>query len=101
MNNIAAKLLLRERLILAIGRHVDLVIWQLPSPVRGSQHHYKYRLAYVVNDVCVLRYDNEAGKGDHRHFGKRESVYAFTTPEKLIANFQQDIARWNDENCNS
>ena len=49
----------------------------------------------------VLRYDNEVGKGDHRHFGKAESSYAFITPEELIADFQKDIARWNHENSNS
>ena len=59
---------------------------------------FKYRLAYIVNQVCVLRYDNEVGKGDHRHFGRRQSAYAFTTPEQLVADFQQDIARWNHEN---
>ena len=45
-----------------------------------------------------MRYDNETGKGDHRHFGKVESSYAFTTPEALLAAFEQDIARWNHEN---
>jgi hypothetical protein len=39
-----------------------------------------------------------AGKGDHRHYGDKESRYVFTTPEKLIADFQRDIARWNHEN---
>lgn len=39
-------------------------------------------------------------EGDHRHFGKKESVYAFTTPDQLIADFQKDIARWNHENSN-
>jgi len=49
----------------------------------------------------VLRYDNEGGKGDHRHFGGKESAYAFTTPEKLLADFQRDILRWNHENSDS
>ena len=48
-----------------------------------------------------MRYDNEAGKGDHRHFGEKESNYTFQTPEKLIADFERDIARWNRENRNS
>jgi len=59
---------------------------------------FKYRLAYVVNSTCVLRYDNETGKGDHRHFGTKEGAYHFTAVEKLIADFQRDIARWNREN---
>ena len=44
-------------------------------------------LAYVVHGVCVIRYDNEVGKGDHRHFGGKEGVYTFTTPNRLIAEF--------------
>jgi hypothetical protein len=47
-----------------------------------------------------VRYDNETGKGDHRHFGEKESAYAFKTPEKLVADFERDIARWNRENRN-
>lgn len=79
----------------------ELVLWRLPKPIEGSSHKFKYRLAYVVQGVCVLRYDNEAGKGDHRHSGGRERVYVFTSPEQLIADFQNDIARWNHENRNA
>jgi hypothetical protein len=75
-----------------------MVLWKLPKPVVGSAHGFKYRLAYVVRGVCVLRYDNEAGKGDHRHFGVNERTYVFTTPDQLIADFQQDIERWDHEN---
>lgn len=73
-------------------------LWRVPEPVAGSTHGYKYRLACVVRGVCVLRYDNEAGKGDHRHDGSVESPYSFSTPEQLIADLQRDMARWNDEN---
>jgi hypothetical protein len=31
----------------------------------------------VVDGVCVLRYDNEAGKGDHKHIGTVETAYVF------------------------
>jgi hypothetical protein len=78
----------------------ELVLWRLPKPVEGSLHRFKYRLAYVVRGECVLRYDNEVGKGDHQHFGGKESSYVFTTPEQLVADFQNDIARWNHENRN-
>jgi len=40
-----------------------------------------------------VRYDNEAGKGDHRHVGKRERPYKFTSLEKLQADFWADVAR--------
>jgi hypothetical protein len=54
-----------------------MVIWQIPSPVSGNGHSFKYRLAFVKDGICVLRYDNEAGKGDHRHKGKEEVSYEF------------------------
>ena len=38
-----------------------------PPRFRGSAHPFKYRLAFIVNGKCILRYDNERGKGDHRH----------------------------------
>jgi hypothetical protein len=58
-------------------------------------------LLHVVDEVCVLRYDNEAGKGDHRHERDKESPYKFVSPEKLLKDFQQDIVRWNHENRSS
>lgn len=93
--------LVRTRIIYSEIAFADLALWKVPQPVAGSLHGYKYRLAYVVNGVCVLRYDNEAGKGDHRHEGNEEGPYSFSTPERLVADFQNDIARWNDENVDS
>ncbi|EHI3195839.1 hypothetical protein J9Z47_003559 [Salmonella enterica] len=66
-------------------------ILQVSPPIKGSQHNYKYSLAYIVNEVCVMRYDNERGKGDHKHIGGIESHVIFTTIENLIASFQADI----------
>ena len=66
-------LLLDERRNIAEDCFVELVVWQVvwqvPQPVRASKHLFKYRLAFVVGGLCVLRYDNEVGKGDHRHVG--------------------------------
>jgi len=78
-----------------------LVLWQLPTPLPGSVHAYKYRLAYVVNGVCVLRYDNQSGKGDHRHFKGKESRYAFDGVDKLLGAFQRDIKRINHEDSDA
>lgn len=90
--------LLRQRIVFSEHQFAELVLWRLAHPVTESKHSYKYRLAYVVNGRCVLRYDNEAGKGDHRHWNDREFEYGFTSPEKLLSDFQQDIERWNHEN---
>jgi len=92
--------LISTRVIYSEELFAELVLWRLPEPIKGSSHHFKYRLAYVVSGTCVLRYDNETGKGDHRHFGGKEMAYTFKTPEKLLADFQRDIERWNHENSN-
>lgn len=93
--------LLRTRVSFSETAFAEMVLWKVPAPVAGAAHEFKYRLAYVVNGLCVVRYDNEAGKGDHRHFGGNERTYTFRTPEKLIADFERDIARWNHENSDS
>ena len=101
MSNMKAALIARTRIVFSPQAFAEMVLWRVPEPVPGSPHAYKYRLAYVVDSECVVRYDNEAGKGDHRHMGQSESSYQFVTPERLMADFQQDIARWNDENSDS
>ena len=57
---------MNERHVLDARTFVEIVVWRVDRPVRGSMHRFKYRLALVADLVCVLRYDNEAGKGDHR-----------------------------------
>jgi hypothetical protein len=89
-----AEPLLRERVVLAEDTFVELVVWKVPSPVPGSAHGFKYRLALVVGGSCVLRYDNEAGKGDHRHRDEVQTPYTFTTPAQLLADFWDDVDRW-------
>lgn len=93
-----AIVLIRTRIVYSATAFAELVLWQLSKPLAGCTHRFKYRLAYVVNGTCVLRYNNEAGKGDHRHYAGKERAYEFSDPEKLIADFQTDIARWNHEN---
>lgn len=92
-----AVLLLKERHQLRADAFVDLRVWRVPSPVRGSEHTFKYSLALVVGGVCVLRYDTEPGKGDHRHVGDVEAPYRFTTPERLLADFWSDVDQWRPE----
>ncbi|MGQ0654581.1 MAG: toxin-antitoxin system TumE family protein [Betaproteobacteria bacterium] len=72
---------------------VDMVIWSLPSPSVERPHALKYRLYCGRGKACIVRYDNEAGKGDHRHYGQREQPYAFESLEKLVADFRNDCAR--------
>ncbi len=86
-----AQLLLKQRLVLSEIAFAEIVIWQLPAPLDGSEHGYKYRLAYVVDGHCVLRYDNEAGKGNHLHINQQEIIYDFVSTEQLIDDFFAQI----------
>ncbi|MDZ4223277.1 MAG: DUF6516 family protein [Methylotenera sp.] len=93
INNMKAKLLLQRRLILSESAFAEMMIWQLQVPLEGSAHDYKYRLAYVVNGVCILRYDNEAGKGNHLHINEQETSYSFVSSEQLLKDFFAQIKR--------
>lgn len=101
MANMQATLVARTRIVYAESAFAELVLWKVPSAAVGSSHEFKYRLAYVVDGVCVVRYDNEVGEGDHRHCGEKESEYSFSTPEALLAAFERDMARWNREDSHS
>ena len=93
MSNMKAELLMRERRVLEVG-FIEVIVWRLPEPLSGSTHRHKYRLAYVVASECVLRYDNEAGKGDHRHVGTKEMPYVFVSVDQLLDDFLADVATW-------
>ena len=101
MANMKAALLVRERVPFGQDSFAELVLWRLVTPVPRSLHPYKYRLAFVFREECLLRYDNEAGKGDHRHLRGKESVFVFESPEKLIQDFLREARRIHHENSNS
>lgn len=68
------------------------IVWHLPEePVPGSQHLYKYRLYYGCSGRRDIGYDNERGKGDHRHYGDNEVPYEFVGFEQLIDDFFADV----------
>lgn len=82
-----AELLLKQKLALSESSFVEMVIWQLSAPLAGSTHTFKFRFAYVVNSACVLRFDNEAGKGNHYHHYDQEFEYHFVNTDQLIDDF--------------
>ena len=71
---------------------VEIMVWSLPEPLPPCTHRYKYRLFYGQPGERQIGYDNERGKGDHRHWLGKQTNYQFTTPEKLLADFEADIA---------
>lgn len=40
-----------------------------------------------------MGYDNEAGKGDHRHLRDAEQPYAFADVDRLVADFLSDVRK--------
>jgi hypothetical protein len=89
-----AALLLRKREALTETAFVEVVIWRVREPVRGSSHGFKYSFALVSEGICGLRYDNEAGKGDHRHVADREVAYRFVDLATLQTDFWADVETW-------
>ena len=76
------------------GSIVEVVVWELPESLAPSTHRYKYRLYFGSAGASRVRYDNERGKGDHRHIGEQEEDYVFTTLERLLEDFQRDVENW-------
>lgn len=83
-----ATLLLKSREVLSETAFVERVLWLLPEPLPGSAHRLKYRLAFVTDGVCAVRYDN---------VGNVETAYPFSTPEALLKDFWRDVAQWRQD----
>ena len=80
--------------LLSDGAVLEMVIWRVPEPVKGSSHDFKYRLFYGRDGERIVGYDNERRiKGDHRHLEGREEPYAFTTVDVLVRDFLADVQK--------
>ncbi|MGH7030561.1 MAG: toxin-antitoxin system TumE family protein [Stellaceae bacterium] len=86
-----AELLFNQRINYDDGAIVQMVIWRVPSPVPPSTHGLKYSLFYGRPGVREVGYENERGKGDHRHFKGAESTYVFSSVEQLMIDFWADV----------
>jgi Family of unknown function (DUF6516) len=84
-------LLFEQRLVYGDGTIVEMVIWRVPSPIPPSKHGLKYSLCYGRPGIREVGYDNERGKGDHRHFKGSETPYAFRDVEQLMVDFWSDV----------
>lgn len=89
----SATLLFRERFVYADGAIREMVLWRVPEATPDRPHALKYRLYYgEAQGTCVVRYDNESGKADHRHLGELEEPYTFVSVERLVEDFLTDVA---------
>lgn len=73
------------------GTLAETVIWEVPQAVPGSRHLYKYSLFFGRPGERLIGYDNERGKGDHRHRGEVEDPYTFVDIDKLLEDFWSDV----------
>jgi Family of unknown function (DUF6516) len=55
-------------------------------------HGLKYSLFYGRQGERIVGYDNESGKGDHRHYRETEEKYEFQSVKQLIGAFMSDVA---------
>ena len=87
-----AKKIYRDRFDYDDGMILEMTIWEVPNPVTGSLHGYKYSLFYgSAKHGRIIGYDNERPKGDHRHYGEHEESYHFLSPEQLMIDFITDV----------
>lgn len=93
MQYMKATLLARTKELRDDGSIVEVVIWELPEPLPPCEHGYKYRLFYGWPGREIVRYDNERGKGDHRHVDGEELSYAFSSIEQLLDDFESDLRK--------
>lgn len=89
--HVDAELLFHQRIDYNDGAIVEMVLWRVPSPVPPSSHGLQYSLFYGRPGAREIGYDNERGKGDHRHFKGAEARYTFRSVEQLMVDFWSDV----------
>ncbi|MFM8246550.1 MAG: DUF6516 family protein [Burkholderiaceae bacterium] len=82
-----------DKTLLPDGSIIEMVIWRLPQSTEDRPHGLKYRLFYGRDGKRIVGYDNERGKGDHKHLYDKEKRYRFISIEKLVADFLADVER--------
>ena len=88
-----ASLIENRKSVLGSGAIIQIRVWRLPHATHERPHGLKYSLFYGRPGERIVGYDNEAGKGDHRHYRDREEDYTFVSLARLIADFEADVRR--------
>ena len=82
------------------GDIMEIRIWEVPKS-KDFPEGVKYSLVYILIDERgarrVIGYDNERGKGHHRHYFDKEERIEFTGWEELVDSFLQDVKKLRRE----
>lgn len=92
-----AKRIFYDKAVLPDGCILEMTIWQLPAASPERQHGLKYSMFYGREGERIVGYDNERGKGDHKHIREAETRYKFVNVEKLVADFLADVEKIRGE----
>jgi len=85
-----AKLIYHEKWVTKEGDIIEIKIWKVPKS-KDFPEGVKYSLVYVHKNERVLCYDNEKGKGHHKHYFGKEIPIKFESVKKLILDFYEDV----------
>ena len=86
-----------DKVVLPDDSILEMNIWRLPELSKERPHGLKYSLFYGRDGERLVGYDNERGKGDHKHVGDKETRYRFLSVERLVADFLADVERAKHE----
>lgn len=75
----------------ADGTLIVIRVWLVSEAVPPSPHRFKYAFFFGRPGQRLVLFDNERGKGDHKHIREVESAYAFESIEKLIEDFMTAV----------
>lgn len=91
-----AALIIHDKQVDGQGNTTEIRLWRVPADDE-RKHGIKYSLVYIVQGQRVVGYDNERGKGDHKHIDGVELPYHFTDPRQLKSDFLADVAYWKEK----
>ena len=74
------------------GSFIEVQI-DIIEPDIWRPHGYKYRMAWVQDQVCRVLFDNHTGKVDHMHLDGEEAPYVFINIHQVIADFLIEVKK--------
>lgn len=87
-----ATVVAHEKRVLPNGLMIERVIDPWPAPTTERPPGYKHRwYCGGSKGCCLVRYDNETGKGDHGHRQGQEYPCLFVSLARLLADFDHDV----------